>query len=516
MKKVLILLVAVVMMGGCISTAGGFSFTMTPSFKAASTPDRTIVVISDLHLGIGKRADGSWYATEDFRWRRVLKSFLDHTSKKGNHRVDLIIAGDLLEMWQRPPEIRCEGASADLGCTIDEMRAMAIWITKAHEQVFKDLREFSETGENRLHIIPGNHDAALLIASVWEPIGKALNVDGGRVNFVATGVWASTDGSIVVEHGHQIGNDVNRYDTWPNIVRAKEGKEYVIRSWGEQFVQKIFNDQENLYPIIDNLSPESAGVWYRMQDRGVWGTGSDMAQFVAFDLFQTSLRQKVRVLGPDQSPEDKPKWNITEARKLGHRLFVAALPQDDGLRAQLLENSDQAKEIRQELDMLGLDTKRLPDENVRMLCDQAAIQGDAVCPPHVLGATIESTLVPRGWVLAAHLIKRQKEFPKMRYFVYGHTHLLEEAWRPYGVSYVQVLNSGAFQRLIDKKGYLRRCSDKNIPPEAGLRKITLEELPPCYTFVRIPYNKAPKVRRWVMEESEDTGRIVKPGDKVCE
>jgi hypothetical protein len=357
------------------------------------------------------------------------------------------------------------------------------------------------------------------MAAVWGPIGKALDADGGRVNFVATGVWTSTDGSLVVEHGHQIGNEANRYDTWPSIVRTRESKEYVIRPWGELFVQKIFNDQENLYPVIDNLSPESAGVRYRMEERGVWGTGSDIAQFVAFNLFQTSLRQKVRVLGAEESPEDKPQWNITEARKLGHRLFVAALPQDDGFRAQLVQDSDRAQEARRELDMLAKDAKRLPDENVRMLCDQAAIRGNAVCAQPELGALIERTLVPRERVLATHLVQRQKEFPRMRYFVYGHTHLLEEVWQPAGVSYVQVMNSGAFQRVIDEKGFISRCRLKGISPGEGLMKLTLEELPPCYTLVLIPYENGvpkPQVLRWVMKESDNTGKFVKPGDGVCE
>jgi UDP-2,3-diacylglucosamine pyrophosphatase LpxH len=452
MKRALILLLAV-MIGGCASTAGGFSFTSTPSFKAASTSDRTIVIISDLHLGMGKSPDGSWYAKEDFHWQKALKSFLDEISRRGNDRVDLIIDGDFLEMWQPPASIRCEGASADLGCTVEEMTEMASWIAKAHAQEFDDIRKFAQKGENRLYIIPGNHDSALLIASVWEPIGKALNANGGRVSFIGTGVWTSTDSSIVVEHGHQIGNDVNRYETWPDIVRRKGDKDYVIRTWGERFVQKIFNDQEDVYPIIDNLSPESAGVRYRMEDRGVWGTASDTARFVEFNLFQTSLSQKVKALGPDQSPQDQPKWDIARARKLGHGLFVAAMPQDDAFRTQLIEDSDLAKKVRSALDTLANDTKQLPDEDVNLLCDQAAIRGNSVCAQPELGALLEATLVPRERVLATHLLQRQKEFPKMRYFVYGHTHLLEEAWRPHGVSYVQVLNSGAFQRLIDEDGF---------------------------------------------------------------
>jgi UDP-2,3-diacylglucosamine pyrophosphatase LpxH len=218
-KRVIIILVATIMVGVNISTAEGFSFTTTPSFKPASGPSRTLVIISDLHLGRGRSPDG--YPTEDFRWPKALKSFLEEISKLGNDQVDLLIAGDFLDMWQPPANIRCKGASPDLGCAPEEMKTLASCIVRGHPEIFASLRAFTQKGENRLHIIPGNHDAALLIADVWEPVGKALGADGGRVNFVATGLWVSADGKIGVEHGHQIGNEANRYDTWPNIVRRE-------------------------------------------------------------------------------------------------------------------------------------------------------------------------------------------------------------------------------------------------------------------------------------------------------
>jgi UDP-2,3-diacylglucosamine pyrophosphatase LpxH len=515
MKRVLISCMAVVMLAGFSSSAAGFTFSSTPAFKAVSAPNRTIVIISDLHLGFGKRADGSWYRTEDFRWPKAFKSFLVEISREGKDQVDLIIAGDLLDMWQPPANIRCQGASSDknLGCTVEEMRKIASWIVNAHPQVFEALLEFSEKGENRLHIIPGNHDASLLIAAVWEPIGKALNADSGRINFVSTGIWVSTDGKIVVDHGHQIGKDVNRYDTWPDIVRNKNGKEYIIRTWGEQFIQQIFNDKEEEYSIIDNLSPESASIRYLWEERNIRGKASDTTKFVAFNLFQTSLHQKVQVLGPEddaQSPESEIKWNIARARKLGHQLFLAALPKSSTFRAQLLEDTDQAKEIRREFDKLALDRERFPDENVGMLCDLAAFQGDSVCTEPELGGAIEQIkiLISRSRVLATYLAPMQVKFPRMRYFIYGHTHEFEKTWQPRGISSTWVLNSGAFQRVINEKDYIKLVNSKakGISPAKGLRTIKVEELPAYYTYVQIPYKKDPELKHWIMKESDDTGR----------
>jgi hypothetical protein len=80
---------------------------------------------------------------------------------------------------------------------------------------------------------------------------------------------------------------------------------------------------------------------------------------------------------------------------------------------------------------------------------------------------------------------------------------------------VKVLNSGAFHRVIDEEGFLLRVNALKISPEEGLKKLSVEALPPCYTFVLISPGKEPEVRNWVMEESSQSGSIVKPGDKAC-
>ena len=105
----------------------------------------------------------------------------------------------------------------------------------------------------------------------------------------------------------------------------------------------------------------------------------------------------------------------------------------------------------------------------------------------------------------------------MHYFVYGHTHDLAIRWKPEGISYVQAMNSGAFYRVIGENGFLSRVRQKGISPGQGLEKISLDELPPCYTIVKkIPPEKEPQVFRWVMKESDANGQIVNPEDAICE
>lgn len=488
---------------------------------------RFLAVISDHHMGLGRNAPGTWSPTEDFRWPRALKGFLDSLSQRGNHAVDLVIAGDLFELWQPPKHIECIGASADLGCTVDEMVMISDIVASAHAPELAMLADFAERGENRVYIIPGNHDAALLFEAVWQKFAVPLRAAKGRVQLVPSGIWTSADGYVVVEHGHQIGADVNKYAGWPNVnqlFRSEGGKTYVVRPWGERFVQRVFNDQEAQYPIIDNLSPESAGVRYRMADRGLWGSLGDLARFIAFNVFETSAAQKTGLLGPPlpNEPEEK-KWDMPTARMAGYQLLAKALPAGDPFGKELLANNERAAALRKELNRLVADEKELSDGELRALCELAAANSEGawtLCRQAQLGALVEATLVPLRWKLREHLKLRFDEFKRMRVFIYGHTHAMQAPWSldVDSSAAVVVANSGAFQRLIDDDGFMARVNAKKWSAAEGLRRLKPEDLPPCYGVILVPYAGArpePDAQMWWMPEDEKAGEFISPRDKRC-
>lgn len=490
------------------------------AYQAPAASARHSVFVSDLHFGIGKAAGGTWDPTEDFRWPRALEGFLNRISEEGQQRVDLVIVGDFLELWQPPADIKCTGVSADLGCSIDEMASLVGKVVAEHTGDLGILRAFAERGENRIHIIVGNHDSTLRYATVWKALGAALNAGSGRINLVTDGVWVSGDGRIVAEHGHQIGQDVNKYATWPKISRHVDGKDYIVRPWGELFVQRLFNGQEATYSIIDNLSPETAGARYRAADRGLWGSAADVARLLSFNLLETSLRQKSVMLG--KPPAGKVDWDIALGRKKGAMLFLYALPKDDPLRLQLEKDDAEATAIRSELTRLANDADHLPDAEVQQLCDMIAVyEKDQVCWNLQLGSLAEHFLSSKSKVMAKHLTDRQKAFKSMRVFIYGHTHQFEEPW-PVKLDgappiTVTVANTGAFQRLIDEPGFLKRLNGRT--PQEALRAMTLEELPPCYTAVIAPAGvdgaiPVPKTQAWLMPEN-GSGNFVAPDDLRC-
>ncbi len=102
----------------------------------------------------------------------------------------------------------------------------------------------------------------------------------------------------------------------------------------------------------------------------------------------------------------------------------------------------------------------------------------------------------------------------------GHTHHYEVGWplkTASGGRFI-VQNTGAFQRTVDEAVFLARLKANNLSPNEALRKIKLEDLPPCYSAVLATCSPSgvaqSKTWRWHQEEG-GTGDLVDPGDDQC-
>ncbi|MHC8327349.1 metallophosphoesterase [Pseudomonas sp. LB1P83] len=476
---------------------------------------RYSVFISDLHFGLGKNADQKWHPYEDFRWTHALEGFLKAISREGNDEVDLVIVGDFLELWQLPDDIHCDGSGAGAGCSVPELVDLTRRITLAHAADLEALKAFSKLGSNKIHVVPGNHDAALLVPEVWAPLATSLDAPSGRVILVTEGIWRSDDKRIVAEHGQQIGKDVNAFDQWPKVTTVGgNGKELMIRPWGERFVQKLFNEQEKQYPVIDNLNPETAGARYRMGDRGLWGSAADVGRFIAFNIFETTPAQKMSLLATDEKPE-KP-FSIKAAKKSGYRLFTNGLPETDEFRELIEANDASGQALRKELDEM---VQKMPDEELEMLCKNTMLVNKVNLCHGELNALVAGLLVPKKTIFKNHLNQRRQQLGDFRLFVYGHTHRGEKNWdvAVQNDKTITVVNTGAFQRLVDDRAFQAIADAKHITTVQALRQLNPEDLKPCYSAVVVPPGdprKTAKLQLWQMSESGSGGFTI-PGVKEC-
>jgi metallophosphoesterase superfamily enzyme len=494
------------------------------------TPAPLTVFISDLHFGLGKLPDGKWNPLEDFRWSNALKGFLKAISDRTGANTTLVIAGDMFELWQHP-DLDCGTGDADRGCKVGEIKTLTETVASAHEEDLRMLGSFANAGHNHLVIIPGNHDAALLVERVRTVVTDKIKANPGRLTFAETGVWASPDGRLVSEHGHQMPNEqINNWKTWPVVTEDFNNEEYLIRPWGEYFVHKLYDRVERDNSLIDNLIPQSDGVSHYKDKQGTLGTAKDIARFLAFNIGQASLKQlgalKIKG-GQEGSGNEQPSWNLEDARSKGWSLFETAVPQEFG-PDQRVGLNDVA--VQEQLNVLLRDHDIISDEEVKSLCDKSAANAapqPGVCVrerPELLISTLGS-LIPGAScrAICSHLKVRSKKYPSMRIFVYGHTHELQCPFpaTPKGGIPVIVANTGAFQRLIDDKMFIKAAkeSDPSLSPEQGLEKLTLDhDLPACYSAVFVTYQgnrPSATVQNWVMKEEDPQGEFVDAGNARC-
>ena len=507
-----------------------FAIALQPSAQPPPGNTRTTVVISDLHMGAGRNPDGAWHPQEDFRWQEELAAFLEAIDRQGAGAVDLVLNGDTFELLE-PVGVECGDRAPELGCTEAGSLARLDRVLAAHPDELRALARFARSGSNRVVLVPGDHDAALVWPAAAQRVVAALDAPAGRVAIEPAG-WRSGDGRLYAEHGHQIGLSPHRFAEWPRPFVRRDGGEHLARSWGEQAVQDVYNRLEPRYPIADNFAASGAGVKYALSADGVADAGDAAAPLLRHLLFTLSWQQFRMEL--DDGEVEPPVWDLERVRAGGGALLVSAVPEDDPfkpLAAKALADGS--------LDGLPA---RLSDEELVALCDyRAAVRrarrrfepavsqfvprGPIVteCPrtPGTRGARYEYFWRSRDRTFLQHLDAVAARLPGGRrpeVFVHGHTHLPDraqsnanmisggllkipmEGFSPVRFAVTPVaINGGAWQRTITPVQFERLKAERQLSTRDLLAALQPEELPPCYGFVIIPpYSGAPEpaVRYW--------------------
>src|SRR4029453_13584130 len=177
--------------------------------------------------------------------------------------------------------------------------------------------------------------------------------------------------------------------------------------------------------------PLSEGVDLYMKQRGITGTPGDFARFLRFNLFETSIRQKVALGGPEDAG-GRP--DVSKGRRLGHKLFANALPDADTFRDALQhDTSDEWNAIRKTVTELTANPEQLSDAEVLTLCDAIAARRKESNAARencagTAGASVVQGVIPIDHVIARHLESLKPESLAAQFFVYGHTHASNFNW----------------------------------------------------------------------------------------
>src|SRR3989339_1144506 len=125
---------------------------------------KTILVISDLHLGAGAFFDGKRNPLEDFYHDKELVDFLDFYSdgEYQNREIELIINGDFLDFLAVPYVRYFDDEYWSEEASLEKLKLMVA----GHQEVFHALGLFLSNKKRKIIYIIGNHDAELILDQV--------------------------------------------------------------------------------------------------------------------------------------------------------------------------------------------------------------------------------------------------------------------------------------------------------------------------------------------------------------
>lgn len=215
---------------------------------------KTILVISDLHLGAGLIVNKRKNFLEDFHYDKELIEFIEyHGSMHYQEReVELIINGDFLDLLAVPFVPYFDDEFWSESAALEKLKL----IVKAHPEVFEALRNFLTFPNNRLVYILGNHDAELVFESLRQYIIDLFPKDDQhkfKILLNANEVYIPEEG-VVLKHGHEY-ELAHHYDPVTSITTDVDGKKYFIPPWGSYYVARVINKFKEGRDYINAVRP---------------------------------------------------------------------------------------------------------------------------------------------------------------------------------------------------------------------------------------------------------------------
>lgn len=215
---------------------------------------KTILVISDLHLGAGLIVGKRKNFLEDFHYDKELIEFIEyHGSLHYQEReVELIINGDFLDLLSVPfvPYFDDEFWSEEASLAKLKM------IVNAHLEVFDALKNFVTYPKNSIVYILGNHDAELVFESLRQYLIDLFPLEDQakfKILLNTDDVYIPVEG-VVLKHGHEY-EVAHHYDPIKSIATDIDDKKYFIPPWGSYYVTRVINKFKEGRDYINSVRP---------------------------------------------------------------------------------------------------------------------------------------------------------------------------------------------------------------------------------------------------------------------
>ena len=214
---------------------------------------KTLIVISDIHLGAGPNIEGHRNHLEDFHYDKELVDFLDYYSSDEfkNRSIELIINGDFLDFLAVPFVKFFDDEYWSEKASLEKLKL----ILNAHPEVIEALGRFVQSKNCKITIIIGNHDGELVHKSLQNYLLKQFPAEARKnIKIIHNvGEYIPVPG-VLLQHGHTY-EVAHYFDPKDSIVADKNGNKYFIPPWGSYYVTRIINKFKEERDYINAVRP---------------------------------------------------------------------------------------------------------------------------------------------------------------------------------------------------------------------------------------------------------------------
>ncbi|MCO4792285.1 MAG: metallophosphoesterase [Bacteriovoracaceae bacterium] len=223
-------------------------------FLRKSNIKKTVLVLSDLHLGAGQYLNGRPNILEDFHYDKELVDFLEfyRSGDYANREVELIINGDLFDLLAVPfvPYFDDEFWSEEAALAKLEL------ILNAHPEVIQGISDFISSKNKTVTYIIGNHDGEFVFDSLKNKLLKLFE-EKDRPNFKILmndhGEYSPAKG-LLLKHGHEY-EVANNFSPSESLIVDESGKKFFLPPWGSYYVIRVINKFKEQRDHINSVRP---------------------------------------------------------------------------------------------------------------------------------------------------------------------------------------------------------------------------------------------------------------------
>lgn len=216
--------------------------------------EKTVLVISDLHLGAGPFIGGRKNFLEDFPFDEQLSEFLNYYSSGdyADREVELIINGDLFDLLAVPFVRYFDDEFWSEKAALEKLKM----VIKAHPEVIVAFNKFLSIKWKKIVYIIGNHDAEMLFKGLQKYLIHQLP-EYCRENFIIRTdnriAYTPIEG-VAVMHGHEY-EFANVFDTDESVIQDNQGHEYFVPPWGSYYVTRVINKFKGERRYVNAVKP---------------------------------------------------------------------------------------------------------------------------------------------------------------------------------------------------------------------------------------------------------------------